>query len=134
MDRRFATEELGVLRSCFFGVFLAVDQAKYLVGEIVLGYALGGILVVLGHHGLDISERDESEELQVSLYVCVGCSQEELAFLSVIGLAECEGLTWYRSKVLVSSLSSQMAFPALFPNFSPDAVVRRGVVKPMGLS
>jgi hypothetical protein len=47
-------------------------------------------------------------------------------------MAEDTLLTPYKSKGDVNVLSSQTAFPALLPNFSPLEVVKSGVVIPIG--
>jgi hypothetical protein len=67
-----------MLNGGIFGGSLAMDKGDELVGELVMGYALRWIVLVLGHESLDFWQRQEREELEISFHVGICCSNEEL--------------------------------------------------------
>lgn len=55
-----------------------MDQAENFEGEAMLRETFGGVLGVFLHEGLNVGERNEGEEFEVSLYVRICGTKEEL--------------------------------------------------------
>lgn len=67
-----------MLSSCLQSFITTMHQLKHFAGKYVLSLSLSRILIVFGYEGLNVVCRYEGEELEITLYIRIRGSQEEL--------------------------------------------------------